>query len=327
MKLQKETIRKILIITLSNLGDVILTLPVIASLRKAFPKAALYVVVGEKVRELLEGNSLFAETIVYKKDFSLREKIQFILRLRAKKVDFVLDFRNSLIPYLIGRPSKSLWLNAQLRKVQSRYERYILLKKLLLLPDVPPSFFSLYERGDNDSLMQKLHSKGLFNIQNLLLVAPGARLKTKRWPSRYFAALVKTIIEKEDMMVILVGDSFECDVANHVEQLLEGCDVINLCGKTTQKELVILIERARLVLSNDSAVMHLANYFKRPIVAFFGPTSVTKYGTSLPTLRIAQLDLECVPCERSKCVKNRECLEKLTPQAVLPLALELLRNR
>lgn len=326
MKLYKKTVRKILIITMSNLGDVILTLPVIASMKKAFPKAALYIVVGEKTRELFEGNPLCTEVIIYKKNFSLKEKIHYVLQLRKRKFDFVLDFRNTLIPYFIGRPSKSLWLNAQLRKIPSRYERYGCLKKLLSLPDVSTQFFPLYEKEDNDSLMRKLHSKGLYNVQNILLVAPGARLKTKRWPAQYFAALAKDIIAKEDMVVILVGDLLECAVAHDVEQGLEGYDVINLCGKIRQKELVILVERARLVLSNDSAVMHLANYFQRPIIAFFGPTNVIKYGAVLPTLRIARLDIDCMPCEKSKCFKNRECLEHLMPQDVLPLAWELLQK-
>ncbi len=327
MNSQKKQIRKILIITLSNLGDVVLTLPVIASLRKSFPKAEIYVAHSEKTRQLFEGNPLFAGTIIYKKNISVFQRIKFILRLRTLKVDFVLDFRNTLIPYLLGCPSKSLWLNGRLRKIPSRYERYKLLKKLLSLPDVAPSDFPLYEIRDNDSLMRKLHSKGLFNLQNILLAAPGARLKTKRWPSQYFAELIRDILKKEDMIVVLVGDSFECDIAQDVERLLEGYEVINLCGKINQKELVILIERARLVLSNDSAVMHFSNYFQRPTVAFFGPTNVIKYGTSLPTLRIARLDLECSPCEQSKCFRKRECLEKLMPKDVLPLALELLQGR
>ncbi|MBU1862132.1 MAG: glycosyltransferase family 9 protein [Candidatus Omnitrophica bacterium] len=246
--------------------------------------------------------------------------------LRAEKFDLVLDFKDTLLPYLLGKPSNNWWLNRQARKIPSRYERYQHIIKLLHLPTVDFSYLPLYVREDNDRLMRKLHSKGLFNVQNILLISPGARFLMKRWPARYFAALISSIVKKEEMAVILVGDDFDCAAAHEIEPLLTNMDVINLCGKITQKELAILVERARLVISNDSATMHFASFYKRPVVGIFGPTNVAKYGSSLPTARIARLDLHCIPCEESICKYKRECLEKLTPEKVLPLALELLQK-
>ena len=99
MNIKKKKLQRILIVTLSNFGDVVLTLPVIASVKKAFPKAAVSIIIGEKAHQLLCENKVFSEVIVYQKSASLFEKIKFIMHLRRQRFDFVLDLRNTLIPF------------------------------------------------------------------------------------------------------------------------------------------------------------------------------------------------------------------------------------
>lgn len=327
IKLPTKTINKILIVTLSNLGDVILTLPVIGSIRKVFPKAEIHVVVGRKAYDLLQGNPALKKVVIYEKKDSLINKLKFIIALRKEKYDFVLDFRNSMIPYLVGRPSKSLWLNHQLRKIESRYERYEYLLNLIGMPQVSSDVFPLSTKSDSESLIRILHSKGLFNLQNMLIVSPGARFEHKRWPVQHFASLINRIVEKEQMDVILIGDKGDCVVANEVEKLLKTDEVVNICGKDSQKECAFLIERARLVISNDSAIMHLANYFRRPVVAVFGPTSRKKYGATLPTARNMVYAKSCIPCEQVTCPTQRECLTDLMPDDVFPVVMDLLKKK
>jgi len=313
-----------LVVTLSNFGDTILTLSTIASLRIAFPEARISVVAGEKVFDLFSNNPEFHEVFLYQKKASLKEKMQFIRQLRKRRFDYVLDLRNTLIPYFIGRPSGSLGLNRRLRRIASRYERYQYLQSLLELPPPTIDALPLYTQRDHDSLLRTLHSQGLFNVQNLLVVAPGARLHLKRWPTHYFAELINKIVAHTEMIVVLVGDESEHETVQEVETKITTADVINVCGKISQKELALLVERARLILSNDSALMHMACYYKRPVCVFFGPSDETKYGTTAPQVFTAISDVACRPCEESVCQKQKQCLTSIMPDDVLPQVLSLL---
>ena len=92
----------ILVITLTNIGDVILTTPVIASLKRAYPSARLTLVVGQRAAELFEDEPGFDSVIRYDKRISLREKWSLVQRLRAKRFSLVVDLRRTLYPFLLG---------------------------------------------------------------------------------------------------------------------------------------------------------------------------------------------------------------------------------
>lgn len=318
MNLRDKKINKILVVTLSNLGDVILTFPLLCAIRKTLPNVKIDVVVGEKAYGILENNQVLNDVIVYDKTSDLSGKINFIAGLIKNKYDFVIDFRNSLIPYLIFRPSRSLALNHMVRKIQSRYERIDFLIEYFELTRSDSSFLPLYRDSDNDSILRKVHSKGLFNVQNMLIVAPGSRGTEKRWPYLFFVELIRKIQQRYEMPVVLLGDSFDKGIADLLEAKLDEYDVVNLCGKITQNELAVIIEKARLVISNDSAIMHLANFYRRPTVGIFGPSNADHYGLESEKSRIARLD-------KVDFSKN-PAFENLHPKYILPLALELLES-
>lgn len=323
--LAKKELRTILVVTLSNLGDVILTIPMIAALRDAFPQATIDVVVGEKAFGLLNENPLLDTVYCFNKKWSLKEKTAFVWALRKKKYGHVVDFRNSLIPYLIGVPSKSLPFNNQLRKIVSRYERIAVAKQICGLRDVRAEKFPLFTARDTEAIMLKLHSKGMFNASNLLVVSPGARSQLKQWPPQHFAELIRLVVSERDMPVVLVGDTCDEAAARVVEDSL-SCEVVNMVGKTTQKESAVLVARAGLVLSNDSAIMHLANYYARPVVGIFGPTDAAKYGYESAHSRVAKRERDCMPCSYDDCPHDNACLHDLLPKDVLPLVREVLAS-
>src|SRR3989338_438253 len=95
-------VRKILLISLTNLGDVILTTPVMAALRENFSGASLSVLIGPKAEELLRGSRTVNEVILYNKHLGILDKLKLVKALREKKFDLVVDLRDTLIPYLIG---------------------------------------------------------------------------------------------------------------------------------------------------------------------------------------------------------------------------------
>jgi ADP-heptose:LPS heptosyltransferase len=101
---------------------------------------------------------------------------------------------------------------------------------------------------------------------------------------------------------------------------------VNLAGKTSLREVTALLERAELVIANDSGPMHIAAALDRPLVTLFGPTNAVRtgpYGRSDSVLRI---DIPCSPCYARKC-SHQSCLQWLTVDHVLALAAAQLRLR
>ena len=320
----KKECRKILILTLSNLGDVIITLPVFTSFRKRYPYADIDCLVGNRVYPFLKDNALLRRVIPYDKESSLGEKMGLLKRLRAERYDFVLDFRNSLIPYLIGRPSRSLWLNAMVKKIPSRYQRIERLIELLGLPEPDPNELHLYSSLDCERLIRSLRSKGVYSLQNLLVIAPGARWELKQWPAEHFAKLITLLTEAWDLVPVLVGDAADRETCERVETMTDSAECINLCGKNPVGQFTFLVERARLVISNDSAAMHLANYYRRPVIGIFGPTDPEKYGYTSERSRIARPEKSWEDIQSLSDESKRKELAAIRPEYVFSLARELL---
>jgi ADP-heptose:LPS heptosyltransferase len=92
----------------------------------------------------------------------------------------------------------------------------------------------------------------------------------------------------------------------------------------TLPQLAALMQRAGLVLTNDSASLHLACAVGAPVLALFGPTDPRKYGPTGPRDRVLQRRLFCVPCEQALCRFNHECMRFITPDEVYEAARQLL---
>jgi len=320
----KPQVKRILVFTLSNFGDVVLTLPLVTSIRVLCPKVEIDLLVGDKVYDFLVDNPFFRKVIAYDKSATLKEKWQLLKGLRSRKYDFVLDFRNSLLPYLVGRPSRSLALNTKIKKIESRYERYEKLRELLCLPQPDTRKLHLYRSLDCERLTEVLRTKGVYSMQNILLVSPGARSYLKRWPAAYFADVINRICATRSFTVVLIGDAFDVDACDDVESNLTNDEVVNLAGKINPRQFAFLVERSCLVLSNDSATMHLAHYYNRPVVGLFGPTDPKKYGRASERSRIACIDHDWRTIEAMSDEAKREAFAQLTPETVAPLVEELL---
>ena len=102
MKIDKNKIKKILFISLSNIGDIVLTTPVLKVLSENFPDAKVDVMVGPNGTELFKKHPAVFKVITYDKHISMREKRRLVKKLRNVKYDLIADMRNSLFPFLLG---------------------------------------------------------------------------------------------------------------------------------------------------------------------------------------------------------------------------------
>ncbi|MBI4388201.1 MAG: glycosyltransferase family 9 protein [Candidatus Omnitrophica bacterium] len=319
MIFSSNQIRKILVISLTNLGDVILTAPVLATLKKHFPGASLSVVIGPKAAGLLQGSRTVDHVMIYdKRKMSLFQKLRWVGELRREKFDLVVDLRNTLIPYLIG--ARYHFNSFAIKKPLSMRERHLSHLSGLRLPNFEASF-DFFSEKDVQQYQEKLIRESVVLESGFLVIAPGAGSYLKRWPIDRFQEVARHFA-RSGKQVMIVGSEAEKDLGAQIKQ---SVPVVDMCGLFTLRELAALLKDAELVLSCDSAIMHLANEQNAPVVSIFGPTDEKKYAKFGAKNRVIRVSLPCTPCERAHCKFKREhCMEDLSVEQVIQSCEELL---
>ena len=268
---RSSEIKRILVVSLTNIGDVVLSLPVVDSLRAAFPAAELYLVVGPKSRSLFDDNPQITRLITYDKKMSWRENLSWFLDLRRVRFDLVIDLRNSMLPFLLDAGTIT-WPVFSAPKVHMRTKHLARLARVFDDGNV----FAVRNAISLSAAQRLSVDRMLSGWENYVVVAPGAADLRKRWTEEGFLDVVCHLHAK-GRCVVLVGDQNDTLVAARIAAAFPD-GVLDLCGRTTLVELAGVLARAAFALTNDSGIMHLASYFDRPVIALFGRTDPFFYG-------------------------------------------------
>jgi heptosyltransferase-2 len=328
----KETgaIKTILFITLSNIGDCLLTLPVLDYLRQGFPQAKITVMVGPRPREVFENNPNIDYYIVYDKHAKLKQKIRLFLELEKQKFDLVVDLRNTLFGIFLSAKYKISSFLSTPKSIKHMKLRHLF--KIQSLKFNPQNY--LYEKkqclyikpADEDYIREILMKNKISTVDSIFVVSPGAKSHIKRWPADNFAGLISNLVEEFKAKVILVGDKDDSEIT---ETIFKGSKypVLDLSGKTNITQLACLLKKAKVLISNDSAVLHLASYLNIPVVAIFGPTDDAKYGPWSNNSQVVKKEIFCRPCEKAQCRFNTlDCMKLIKVEDVLRQAREILTS-
>ncbi|HNX67995.1 MAG TPA: glycosyltransferase family 9 protein [Candidatus Omnitrophota bacterium] len=317
--------KNILVVTLSNIGDVILTTPVMMALLERFPQAKITVVVGPRAQGILQRSSALHRVVIYDKKAALFLKLMFILELRGEKYDWVVDLRNTAIPFLVSCKKRSP-LFRKFTQVNMRERHLEVLGMTGLKPSRPPAPFQFFNEVDEIFALRALDAIGVQEINDWILIAAGAASARKRWPAEKFRDLVKRLHEKTGKKILLVGALSERPVAEYIAVEVPGAVKI-LCGDLTLAETAALVSKASLLVANDSALMHLGYELGTPTVGIFGPTNHDKYGHTGPKFRIARADAAQCKCNSHTLpYAKRSCFHGLSVDRVFQLSMELLNG-
>jgi lipopolysaccharide heptosyltransferase II len=158
-------------------------------------------------------------------------------------------------------------------------------------------------------------------------INPGADRPKKRWSPRKYAVVANRLSEQVDAEIFLLGGPGEEGLAEEIRKNLKE-DFINLAGRMTINDLVYVISRLDLLVTNDSGPMHIAAALGVPTVAIFGPEDpvYTRPYTSPDLYRVVHVPVDCRPCVRKRCERPL-CLDLIQPDQVLDKCLELLKPR
>ncbi len=315
--------RKILFITLSNIGDVILTLPALEALINSYPGSAVTVIGSARVRDLFEDNPLVHRFIVYDKKESLRNKIKLFLSLFKERFDLVVDLKDSFLGALL----KARAGNFGFKKVPSslRHMRDIHLALSGYPKESTPTPSFLYIKPQEKERVELLlKDAGIRESDTIVAIAAGSRSHTKRWPKERFADLCCDLMKRPGLKIVLLGDAEDAFINKYIGGALEG-KCLDLSNKTNLRELAFLLRRCSLLISNDSAILHMGSYVNIPVIGIFGITDTKKYGPWSKVNVAVTKEISCRPCEKAQCrFGNLKCILSIKKEDVLKSAEDIL---
>ena len=333
----------ILVIKVGALGDAILVIPSLRAIRQKFPAARIKLLTGIECREIFANCPFIDEIIVC--DFKGRDKgFHGLLRLagalRSEDFDMSVDFQNNrrshLLSFLSCAPKRyghdngklSFLLNRKVREANvalGPIKHQSMVLGLLGIYKVNKALELWPTKEDNAWADEFLVSHWVKRGMKLVAfnISSSPRWITKLWPPEYFAEICNRLAGDFGIRAVLIGKKARDE---RIEKFLKHakCKPIDALGKTSMPRLTSLIKKCDLLLSPDSAPLHVATSVKTPFVALFGPTDPTRHLVPSAKCVILKKDLECAPCYHTYCKRGYKCMTSITPDEVYEAMLKLL---
>lgn len=336
----------IIVIQTAFIGDAILTLPLIQVARKKFPDSRIDIVVTPRSQDLFVNHPDIREVIPFDKrgkDNGLGGLLRLSRHLQSRSYDLALvphrSIRSAALALLAGIPVRIGFSNsagrflltstAKYRKELHEIERNLSLLEPLAIGVVQRELPRLFpSEADQKKVDRFLIELEVGNPEKLIAIAPGTIWNTKRWLKERFASLAVKF-DDAGLEVVLIGGPEDEGICSEIRTLSKSSLVHDASGALTLPQSAELIRRCRLLISNDSAPMHLATAVGTPVVAIFGAT-VPAFGFA-PTgpfdVVIETLGLKCRPCSihgGEKCpIKTFDCMYYISHDRVFQSAMEI----
>jgi heptosyltransferase-3 len=392
-----NVIKRILVIKLRHIGDVLLTVPVFRALRESFPDAYITALINSGTGEVLEGNSLIDEILYLDRGMKqlspvkhyLRE-IDFLRRVRKKGFNMTVELtggdRAAIVSFASGARYRIGWktkkgfigkkhLYTHLSKPDGR--RHMVLQNLdvvnqfgistenlsvdIHIPENDRLFIKKLLEENNPSL-PLLTERGAGGLRNIIIhVHPTSRWLFKCWKDEYMAEIIRWLLDNTATVIVTSSpDKKEMDKAKRILSLvasrftLHTSRLLDLCGKTTIKQLAAISDISDMFFGVDSAPMHIAAAVGTPVIALFGPSGSYNWGPwnndQKPEVRsqkseeipyqkrngiqtsgmhtVIQRDWDCIPCGKDGCnsTKISKCIEDIKPGEIKAILEEKLKR-
>jgi len=259
------------LISLSNIGDAIMTTPVLQSLHALFPHAQIDIV-GDRRSNGIFIHCPYRGRIFHKdKRGLLRGLPALLVELRKNRYDLIVDLRTELTAYLLRAGQRLCKWHGQPYGPHA-VERHMGVIHSLH-GDKPIPSCILWPGGDDDNYAQQA-LRGLIG-QKLIGIGPGANFPGKIWPQQNFLRLIDTLRDRF-AAVVLLGNEKDRELSQPIaEKSVLPC--INLCGKTTLLQAATVLREMSLFIGNDSGLGHMASAVNIPTITLFGIGQPERY--------------------------------------------------
>lgn len=319
---------KILIRSPNWVGDAVLCLSSIEYLKEKMPQAYITVLAKNWVKEIFLNHPAVDEIISLNKP-----KISLIQDIKKSNFDIGILFTNSFssaflfflagVKRCIGYKTdlRSLFLSngiplpKNLDRLHQRDYYLEIVKKFVPGTGTPKNPVLYLTNEEIDKAESVLENLGIYKNTKIIGMCPGASYgSAKMWQEENFKLLAEKITKNTNTKILIFGSNEEKELGEIIRENIE--DAINLCGRTTIREMMALLKKCDVVITNDSGPMHVTAALNVPVVAIFGPTSTDRTSPLGPSL-IIKKEVSCAPCKYRICpLRNHECMEKISIEEV-----------
>jgi len=329
---------KFLIIRFSSIGDIVLTTPVVRCLKKQIATAEIHFLTKSNYSATVAHNP-YIDKVHY-----LEKSLQDVIaQLQTEEFDYVIDLHNNMrsfkVKEALGKKSFSVsklnlrkWIltNFKVNTLPSVHivDRYMeTVKEFGVVNDgAGLDYFIADEDRIKETDLPASHQAGYIGI------VIGAALNTKKYP---FMKL-RRLCELLDHPIILLGGLEDADEGEKIASV-DSIKIYNSCGKFNLNESADLVRRAKMIITNDTGLMHIATAFKKPVISLWGNTvpefgmypyygdnflkNFTEREQRSPYDILEIRNLSCRPCSKigyDVCPKGHfKCMEKIDPKMIM----------
>lgn len=324
-----------LIVRFSSIGDIILTTPIVRCLKQQVVGCKIHYVVKAEYATLVKNNPHIDKVIEYTGDWDIMMR-----ELKANKYNYIIDLHHNVrslrlkkqlnVPaYSFNKLNIQKWLltNFKINMLPQKHivDRYFdAIKKFNVVNDGNGLNYFIPE---TDEVKQSdIPSSHLFGYIGLAI---GAAHATKKMPLNK----LKELCSKINYPIILLGGKEDVTIGDELAKLDSG-HIYNSCGKFNINESADLVRKAKLIITHDTGLMHIAAAFKKPIISIWGNTvpafgMYPYYGNASAANSMFQVDgLKCRPCSKighNKCPKKHfNCMQQQNVDAIVSAAKKMI---
>lgn len=324
--------RAILALRLQSLGDIVITLPYLQSLRNMYPDMVLDFAVRSEFFELVASLTLFNKVWEIRGRRSGKRQFIYLLFLIpqfwTRQYEVVIDLQNSKVSrWILRLIGQKAWTSWDSRSHSLAADRTLTAIQRLNLRTVDISTTISTVDKSRVSAIELLKEAGWDKTHRIVVLNPAGAFPTRNWPLRYYPELVRQLRTRIDPLVsfVILGNSSLSKKAKVISEATDG-DIIDLTGKTTQSQAFVIVSMAMLTVSEDSAIMHMSWVQGIPTVAILGSTpSYWSAPKGSWTYCFNSSDMPCGNCYAEVCKwGDNRCLSRVSVEQVLNAALMII---
>ena len=323
-----NSIKRILIIKPSALGDIVHSLPFLSAIKHKFPEAKIDWVVAHGLHTFLENHPMINKLWVIKKDewkkigrlkTTVKEIKKLTSGLKKARYDVSIDLsgllRSGLITFFSCAAVKIGFENSDegsplfyTHKIYGdmnihAIDRYLSIAEYMGC-DIRNIHYPFAPYDPDPEILRDLP-------EEFVIMSPSAGKPANRWQAEKFGELASRL----DIPTIVIASAAEKDIADQTIEWSKG-KAISLAGKTNLKELIALISRAKFFVCNDTGPMHIAAALDIPVFAIFGPANPVRTGPYGKIHTVLQKDMDCIPCYAKQPCSHFKCMKDLSVSEV-----------
>lgn len=327
--------KKIAIIQTAFLGDTALITGMVDSVFKIYSDVELYVVIKKGYEDLFKNDKRIKKIITFDKrgeEKNFKGILKLSKTLTNLKLDILINahrsFRSGLVSLFTQAKKTVIFkenvLSFLFKNKVKRLGSHEIYKNHLLLEKIDESFKNIKPTSYTLFPPKTVSNKKIlsFVFKPFIVISPGSKWETKRWPKENFKELIKAILNfYPKYKIVLTGDKNDEKILTYLEKI-EDKRIISL-KNINLEELMFVLKRTSLLVTNDSAPTHIASSFNVPVITIFGPTikNFGFYPFNKNGVVVENKNVKCRPCGmhgHKKCPRNtHDCMKSISPEKVL----------